>query len=1339
MSAHGLSQPAPFDASSARASNAWQAWKTAFEYYLLASQITDDSVKRALLLHCAGPNVQQLFATLDGTGTTYASALKALTDHFEPQRNVAYERHLFRQCSQNSGESTDDYCLRLRTLSASCDFGDQRDDNIRDQFIDQCSSKSLRRRLLREQNLKLSDLLLIARATEVADKQASSIEISNSTSLPVNDIRARQSQLTAGETQYSSSPRSFQPPQRDIPRGRRDNYGTSRRPSQHATICSNCGLDGHYASDTVCRARGQKCRRCQKTGHFSRMCRSSAPRNIANNQSSHAIHISSDSALNVSDNMCDETLFTVGNSNTSTRVDIAGISIDMLIDTGASVNIIDSSTYDWMRGQTTSNGIRLAPNHIRLFAYGSNTPLPVRGEFHATISCSRGTSAMATFFVVEGGTGCLLGKRTAIQLQLVKLEDANAVHMDTQPAAGDIKSAYPEVFTGFGKLEGYKAHVHVNPDVKPVAQPPRRIPFHLRSKVEEKLQELLEKDIIEPVTGPTSWASPLVVVPKPNGEVRVCVDMRRANQAVIRERHPIPTLDETLESLNGAAIFSKLDLKWGYHQVELDEESRDITTFVTHKGVMRYKRLIFGLSSASEIYQYAIQTALQGLEGVRNISDDIVVFGKDVEEHDIRLNAVLQRLRDRHLTVNADKCIFRAPRIMFFGFVISKDGISANEARVAAIKEARMPTNQSEVRSFLGLVNYCARLIPNLATIAEPLRKLTRGDQPWTWGPEQRQSFERLRNALTSDDVMAHFVTGAPTELRVDASPFGLGAVLTQTIDGITRPVAYASRTLSDVERRYSQTEREALAVVWGCERFHLFLSGAEFTLLTDHKPLEVIYGPHGKPHARIERWVLRLQQYKFKVRHMPGKTNPADVLSRLPIPNQPPRDRNIAEEYIDAIIAYAVPRALTREQITTASQADQEIQMVIESLKAGKWHENPKLSPYRRIANELSAKNGLLLRGKRIVIPSVLREQTLDLAHESHPGIVRMKQMLRTKVWWPQIDAEAESKVKMCHVCQVEMPSPPSEPLQPSQMPRSPWNKLHIDLCGPLPTGESLLVVIDAATRWPEVEIIRSTTTKVIISRLDRIFAQHGYPEEIVSDNGPQFISQEFASYLRSIGVNHRRITPYHPQANAEVERFNATIMKAIRTARHSGRDWHQAVNTFLLAYRSTPHPATKSSPAKLLYNRELRTKLPFNTATPKKAFKEASRNDKVYKEKMKKYHDGKTQNRRRDNVKCGDHVITKQRKCDKFSSRFDPNPWVVVEKKGGSVKIRRGNEITMRYMSQVRKIPNRVNINNEVEGDLEDDRIIHTEEAPCPLRRSNRQIRPPDRLTYYQSGIIM
>ncbi|CAB3985107.1 Transposon Tf2-9 poly [Paramuricea clavata] len=680
-----------------------------------------------------------------------------------------------------------------------------------------------------------------------------------------------------------------------------------------------------------------------------------------------------------------------------------------------------------------------------------------------------------------------------------------------------ILSKYPTVFSGVGKLNNYQLKVHVNPDIPPVAQPPRRVPFHIRKVVDKKITELEDLDIIESVQGPTPWVSPLVAVPKANGEVRVCVDMRRANEAVIRERHPIPTLEETVQALNGATVFSKLDLRWGYHQIELHPDSRGLTTFSTPQGLKRYKRLIFGLSSASEMYQFVIQQVLIGIPGVRNISDDIIVFGTTQAEHDRSLDQTLQRLHANGLTLNKDKCLFSVPELVFFGFKISAAGLSPDDKKVEAIQNAPAPTNAGQVRSFLGLVNYCARFIPNLATISEPLRQLTRMGAKWAWGKPQQLAFNELKYSLTSDCVMAHYNPEAETELRVDASPVGLGAILMQSDGHETRPVAYA--TLTDVERRYSQTEREALAVVWGCEKFHLYLYGTTFKLFTDHKPLEFIYSPKGKPPPRIERWVLRLQPYRFKVVHMPGKTNPADVLSRLPISGQPTRERNVAEEYINFITEKAVPKAMTLEQISKATQDDVILQRVQQCLLHNHWPDNPDLQRFAKVRDELSASQGLLLRGTRIVVPKCLRHQTLSLAHEGHQGIVRTKQLLRQKVWWPGIDAEVETLVKTCLPCQSTMPPTVPEPLRPSTMPSKPWQSIHIDLCGPFPSGESLLVCVDACSRWPEVEIIRATSSEVIIRRLQKIFATHGLPEQVTSDNGSNLVSREIEDFFSSHG----------------------------------------------------------------------------------------------------------------------------------------------------------------------------------------------------------------------------
>lgn len=448
-----------------------------------------------------------------------------------------------------------------------------------------------------------------------------------------------------------------------------------------------------------------------------------------------------------------------------------------------------------------------------------------------------------------------------------------------------------------------------------------RVPYSMRQKVSDKLDELESLDIIEKVQNPTSWVSPVIVVPKPNGDIRLCVDMRQANNAIIRERHPIPTVDEVLYNMNGAEVFSKLDLKYGYHQIELDDESRDITTFVTHRGLYRYKRLMFGISAAPEKYQQVITLVLHDCEGVQSISDDIVVYGRDKQEHDQRLRRVLERLKGAGLTLNPDKCEFAMERITFMGHVLSHRGIEPTEGRIKAMKNAKQPTSAAEVKSFLGLVNFSARYIPNLATLTEPLRKLVRKNTKFVWGPDQQQSFERLKQCLTDADTLGYFrLDATKTQLVTDASNVGLGAVLLQEYQGQTRVISYASRMLTDVETRYSTTEKEALAVVWGCEKFHVYLYGIEFELVTDHKPLEVLYGPKSRPNARIERWLLKLMSYTFQIKYRPGRENIADVLSRLvdtSTAEKPSKLQLQAEDYIRYVAKEATPREKSKKSRT--------------------------------------------------------------------------------------------------------------------------------------------------------------------------------------------------------------------------------------------------------------------------------------------------------------------------------------------------------------------------------------------------------------------------------------
>ena len=541
-----------------------------------------------------------------------------------------------------------------------------------------------------------------------------------------------------------------------------------------------------------------------------------------------------------------EDVHAVTSSAPSMKVKIGGIAIDALIDSGSVSNMISERDFQNLEGKGLK--VSVAKCEKQFYAYGGR-PVDVVGQFCANLSVGD-VSVIDDIVIVKKGR-CLIGHGTAVKLNVLHIgplpfpSPCNSVEdsLDEQ-----LKTHYPQVFEGIGKLKDFKLKLHTDEEVIPVAPKLRRIPFALRNKVTAKVTELIREDIVEKVIGPSKWVSPVVVVPKPSGEVRLCVDMRQANQAIIRERLPIPIVDEVLEELNGSTVFSKLDLRMGFHQIELEEESRDITTCITHDGLYRFKRLSFGVNAAPEIYQHIISQAFADIPGVTNIADDLVVHGSTKAEHDSTVHRVMKRLEERQLTLNPEKCSFRMEKIEFMGLLLSKHGVGPTQERVRDVLETRRPTSAAEVRSFLGMVGFSARFIPDFATTAEPLRAIARKGESFVWGTTQQESFELLKKQLAEAAELAFFDKEAHITVITDASPVGLGAVLVQERNGESRAVCYASRSLSSVERRYSQTEKEALAIVWACERFHLYLYGLqEFDLMTDHQALKVLYSRGSK------------------------------------------------------------------------------------------------------------------------------------------------------------------------------------------------------------------------------------------------------------------------------------------------------------------------------------------------------------------------------------------------------------------------------------------------------------------------------------------------------------
>ncbi|CAC5412905.1 unnamed protein product [Mytilus coruscus] len=682
----------------------WNRWKRAFELFAMGKGVVEPEQKKALFLHTAGFSVQDIYFTLEiaepeAEETVYDVTVRALDAHFTPHVNSAVERSQFRAMTQTSSETVEQYTTRLRQKAVFCNFHNI-DENIRDQVIDKCYFQRLRRKVLARINVTLVQLREIAQSLEASEQRAVSME---------------QKEQINKASQHKFDKHS--------------KFKTQNQTDFKQRRCFACGHEGHIKTDTHCPARGKKCRKCKKEGHYEKCCKTKQTINF-NSRRGHATVRNKETENNDEEPY----VFTV-NSETTDNIDftikVGGVIMPIIIDSGASVNVIDRSMREFLKKSKIKCESRLR-------------------SFITSVSVGD-KNVDAEFFVVEEKGQALLGKTTAVSLGILKIqnpsESVNSVNDDRKAI---IKQKFQKCFEGVGKLKNFQLKIPIDESVEPVIQPIRRVPFHLHEKLDKKLEELQGFDIIEKVEGLSTWVSPVVVIPKKNSEIRLCIYMRRANEAVVCERYPIPTVEEILQDLNQSRVYSKLDIKWAFHQIQLSQESRDITAFMTHQGLFRYKRLMFGISCAPEMYNKIIHQALGGLRGVNSIYDDIIVHGKS-EEHNRNLEQLLCRLLEKGLTLNIDKCQFNMERIEFMGHILSEHGIGVSDSKVQAIKEARKPQTVTEVKSFMGLVNFTGRFIPNLAIVAEPLNRLKRKHQSFKWGPDQDDAFDKLKQCLASN------------------------------------------------------------------------------------------------------------------------------------------------------------------------------------------------------------------------------------------------------------------------------------------------------------------------------------------------------------------------------------------------------------------------------------------------------------------------------------------------------------------------------------------------------------------------------------------------------------
>lgn len=598
----------------------------------------------------------------------------------------------------------------------------------------------------------------------------------------------------------------------------------------------------------------------------------------------------------------------------------------------------------------------------------------------------------------------------------------------------------------------------------------RRVSAPLFPKVKAELERMLKCGVIEEITEPTKWCALMVPVPKKSGQVRICVDLKRLNTAVKRERYVLPTIDEILSRLADSRVFSLLDAASGFWQIPLDEETAKLTTFITPMGRYFFKRLPFGISSASEFFQKEMSVLFRQQEGVEVFMDDILVHGKDDRQHEERLQTVLRILERAGLKLNKGKCCLRKRQLHYLGHCID---VKPDPSKVSAILEMQPTADVPGLQRFLGMVQ---RYLPNLSETVKPLNDLLKRDATWTWGPAQAIAFNSVKKHICTAPTLAFYDISKPTVVSADASGYGLGSVLLQRHTDGLKPVAFCSRTLTDAEMRYAQIEKECLAAVWACERFSHYLYGLKnFTVHTDHKPLVPLINNKDLDRVplRCQRLLMRMMKFNPTAQYVPGKTlTVADALSRQPLPTI----HSEVSELICEISAYedaahlAEPVSPTKlERIRQETSGDYELQ-VVKGLVAQGWPTHMGRVPvqakaYHQWGNDLTVSKGLMLYGDRIVIPHCMRRDILNRLHDGHQGVTKCKERARMSVWWPGLEKELQDLVAKCPECMQRRPMQRKEPLMTTPLPLGPWQKIGADIREY--KKQNNLIVVDYFSRY--------------------------------------------------------------------------------------------------------------------------------------------------------------------------------------------------------------------------------------------------------------------------------
>lgn len=1142
----------------------------------------------------------------------------------QPTENFRIHRLEFQRFRQDNSESIEDFVLRCKSKASKCMFPAKKqgsdqpigmmDERIIEVLISGVKYPEVQKLLLaKDSKLNLEEAIDIARAHEASTAHMHQLQTMDKADIHVFQ-KAKRCRFCATQHQPKACP-------------------------AYKSTCNACGKRGHWRKCCPNRSQGGK------TGGYNKNFKkqNSGPQSQKYSQRGreekrdmHPLDFKDDETQEIEDTFDSLSLGTITVNlhvdsipevdNRDEVIATLQVSFDdrpgnhtlkVKVDTGAQGNILPVRIFKKVYPKQVDEGghplrsslmqrrtTLVCPNKTQIPHYGCVSFLCRYGE---------GDWARATFYVVDTDGPAILGLPSSRKLKLVTLHCAMS-ETGSKPIKDkeDLRSRFPDRFRGIGRFPG-TFHLTLREDAEPVVHPPRRLPIHLKDELEQELRRMEDIGVISKVTEPTDWVSSLAVSRKSNGKLRICLDPKDLNRATKRTHHKTPTLEEITHKMSGAKVFTKLDARHGYWSVVLDEESSFMTTFNSPLGRFRYLRLPFGLNVSQDIFQEKMDTILEQCPGTIGIADDVVVFGQDQLEHDKNLINLMEVSQEYGLVFNPDKCEINIPSVKFFGCYYDAAGVHPDPDKVASIKSIPPPENVKDLQRFLGMVQYLSPFVAHMADHTDALRGLLRKDSEWQWTATHQRAFEALKERISESTTLTYFDPRKPTVIQVDASQKGVGAALLQD----NKPVAFASKALTPTEQRYANIERELLAVVFGCTRFHTYVFGSSFTIQSDHKPLENIQHKNlADTPPRLQRMMLRLQPYNFKVVYRPGKEMLlADALSRLNPSEEPTLDFEMtihAVHYSDEKL----------EEIRKLTEADETLRKLVSVVTDG-WPEDPKdlhkdIRTFWSCRDKLSVEDGILMKGDCVFIPGPLRQDVLQMIHTGHLGIVKSQQRAKSSVYWPGISKDVEDMTRSCMTCQAHQRQQMSEPLITHDVPEGPWQVVGTDLF--FFNNKEYLIITDYFSKCPFVKQVSGRCTSDAIIQLTKlVFSEHGIPTKVISDNGPQFASEEYHNFSQTWGFKHVTSSPHYPRSNGLVERSIQTVKAVMQKCLERRED----ILMGLLCLRTTPISGDIPSPTEILYGRKIRSNLPSTSGRTDPTRDDVRRLLIKRQEKQKEQHD--------------------------------------------------------------------------------------------------------------------